>query len=184
VLRRVQGGDGDGCLAFEFISQSAASISHALLPSQIGSPFKIASSTGTLSQGAFNWVSIDLTGNAFGTLTPGTRYWVGLLPGSKYSPPADSVVTRGIQWGGVVDATTSGPLSSNGKLYTAQELGSQNSATDAANGCAKPKALAFLKLASNWASLSTGTYERFSSPAWDSAVGIIRHGAVLYGNAV
>jgi hypothetical protein len=151
---------------------------------QIGSPFKIKASVGTLSQATFSWVSIDLTGNAFGTLAPTTRYWVGLLPGATFSPRADSDVARGIQWGGVVDTATPGPLSSNGKLYTAQELGSQSSATDKANGCAKSKALAFLQSASNWASLSKGTFERFSSAAWHASVGVIRHGAVLYGNAV
>jgi hypothetical protein len=58
---------------------------------QVGSPFKIKASTGTLSQGAFNWVSIDLTGHAFGRLAPSTPYWVALVPGATYSVPTGSI---------------------------------------------------------------------------------------------
>ena len=146
---------------------------------QVGAPFLITSSTGTLSQTAFGWVTIDLTGNAFGTLASGTRYWVGLLPGATFSPPAGG--SNGIQWGGFADKRGPGPLSGNGKLYTAVQIRSQASASDTAYGCAKPAALARLASASNWAMAVAGSYEDFRGKAWTTSVGVLRHGAILYG---
>ncbi len=58
---------------------------------QVGAPFRILASTGTLSQADFNWVRIDLTGNRFGSLSPSTSYWVALLPGATYTVPPGSI---------------------------------------------------------------------------------------------
>ena len=144
-----------------------------------------------LSRSVFKWITIPVTGNAFGTLSPGTTYWVGLLPGAIYNIPADSIGAYGIQWGGIEDSSpgvSAIPISpSVPKLYTAAEIGSKSTPYDVQFSCGKAASLTRVREQSNWASLpryvlsvssTTGRFEPFLTRP------VIRHGIVLRGKLV
>jgi hypothetical protein len=60
-----------------------------------------------LSSTAFSWVKLDVAGNDWGLLAPGTRYWVGLVPGASGCPtPRGGRRNRydsGVVFGGIAD---------------------------------------------------------------------------------
>lgn len=163
--------------------------------------FNIKNSYGNFTQGAFNWVTIDLTGNTWGDqLWLDRSYWIALYP--RYATiPTSGDFSNGVQWGGeeridpdVVDRR--GLRNESRKLdgprrtqYVARELGSEKSANDVQNSCASPLSSPRLLRVKNWFNResytgpsfgddSFGLYEDFQGGGRHKK---IKHGAIIFG---
>jgi hypothetical protein len=159
---------------------------YVVLPLQLGSPHSLKSmlTAGNLSYTRFSWFQVSLDGNSFGLLSPNTRYWLALLPGSPFAVTATSNY-EGILLGGVVDQTGAVVRNSAGDptLYTTRELGTQRAAGDSAYGCSNTSALTWLRSQSNWASVPSAG-KRFRSSVGVSPYNLVRVGMVVNAREV
>lgn len=151
----------------------------------LGAPMLIGSrASGTFSnQGVYNWITIDVTGNPWGVLSPSTYYWFGVLPGSTFQIQNTLYGTyEGIVLGGIVDqfGTILPQVIGDPVMYTSRELGSQIFAGDSANGCNVSSALPSLRNFSFWRSVP-GFNGRYRDSSLTVPYVAVRHGLNMYG---
>jgi hypothetical protein len=137
---------------------------------------------GNVSYSRFGWYQVSLTGNDFGVLTPRTRYWLAIIPGSTFTvtatPPSRY---EGILLGGLKDeaGTVVRNAAGNPTLYTTRELGTEAAAGDAAFSCRSAAALTWLRSQSNWASVASAG-KRFRSSTGVTPYNLVRVGMEVW----